>query len=66
MANGSFHVHAADGDTSAGGLIRTCPGGLPALAGTRQIRGFAVRNARIFVSAALDRTDGIVSTRRSR
>ncbi len=65
MANGNFYVHAVDGDTSAGELIPFCPGGLPALAGTRQMRRFAVRKARMhtFISAALDRTDRIVSVR---
>jgi hypothetical protein len=56
-------------DKSAGGLIRFCPGGLPALAGTRHERLFAARNARMryFISAALDRTeDRIVSVQRSR
>jgi hypothetical protein len=68
MANGHLDVHAGDSDKSAGALIRSCPGGLPALAGTRRERVFAVRNAhmRTFISAALDRTDGIVSARQSR
>ena len=68
MANGHLYVHAIDGDTSAGELIPFCPGGLPALAGTRRERAFAVRNARThaFISAALDRTDRIVSALRSR
>jgi hypothetical protein len=65
MANGNFDVHAADGDTTAGELILFCPGGLPALAGTRHERHFALRNPRmrIFVSAALDRTDRLVAVR---
>ncbi len=62
MANGNRDVHAVDSDTSAGELIASCPGGLPALAGTRHERGFAVGT---FISAALDRTDGIVSVQRS-
>ena len=67
MANGNFYV-CADNDTSAGEPILTCPGGLPALAGTRREWAFAVRNARMhaFISAALDRTGRIVSALRSR
>ena len=68
MANGKFYVHVVDGDTSAGELIPFCPGGLTALAGTRQMRGFAVRQTRAhtFISAALDRTGRIVSALPSR
>jgi len=68
MANGNLDVHAGNIDESAGGLIWLCPGGLPALAGTRHGRQFAARNARMrsFISAALDRTDRIVSAQRSR
>jgi hypothetical protein len=68
MANGNLHVHTVDTDTLAGGLTLICPGGLPALAGTRG-RRFASRKARnrTLVSAALNRTeDRIVSVRRSR
>jgi hypothetical protein len=67
MGNGNFHVHAVDIDKSTGGLMLTCPGGLPALAGTRHGHQFAARHPRMrtFISAALDRTDGIVSVRRS-
>ena len=58
MANGNFHVYAVDTE-STGGLICFCPGGLPALAGTRHERQCAPRNPRmrIFISAALDRTE---------
>jgi hypothetical protein len=69
MANGNFHMHAADGDTSAGELIPFRPGGLPAPAGPRGGRPFAPRKTRmrIFISAALGRTeDRIVSALRSR
>ena len=64
MANGNFYV-CADNDTSAGELIWSCPGGLPALAGTRRERAFAVHNARMhaFISAALDRADWLVAVR---
>jgi hypothetical protein len=67
MATGNLHAHAVDFDKSAGGLIWFCPGGLPALAGTRHERQFAARRARMpsFISAALDRTDRIVSVQRS-
>jgi hypothetical protein len=67
MANGNLDVHA-NGEKSAGELTLFCPGGLPALAGTRHERQFALRNTRMrtFISAALDRTDGIVSAHRSR
>jgi hypothetical protein len=66
MANGNLQ-HAVDIETSAGGLIRSCPGGLPALAGTRHEHLFAARKPRMrpFLSAALDRTDRIVSVHRS-
>jgi hypothetical protein len=67
MPNGNRCVRAnADIDTSAGGLIWFCPGGLPALAGTRHEQRFAARKARMrsFISAALDGTeDRIVSVR---
>jgi hypothetical protein len=64
MANGNFDLHAVDFE-STGGLIRFCPGGLPALAGTRHERWFAVRvsRMRIFISAALDRTDEVLAQR---
>jgi hypothetical protein len=68
MANGNCDVHAVD-SKSAGGLISCCPGGLPALAGTRQDRRLAacVPRMPIFISAALDRTEAtIVPVRRSR
>jgi hypothetical protein len=65
MANGNLLLHAAD--TSAGELIPLCPGGLPALAGTRHEGEFAAGFPRMnpFISAALDRTDRIVPVRRS-
>jgi hypothetical protein len=68
MGYGDFHTPAVDSDTSAGGLILTCPGGLTALAGTRHERQFAVRKARMhtLISAALDRTDRIVPALRPR
>jgi hypothetical protein len=67
MATGNLHAHAVDFDKSAGELIAFCPGGLPALAGTRHQRQFAARKVRrpAFISAALDRTDGLVSVQRS-
>ena len=67
MGNGNLDVHAVDIDESAGELISFWPGGLPARAGTRHERQFASRNPRMrtFISAALDRTDGIVSVQRS-
>jgi hypothetical protein len=68
MANGNFHMRAVDLE-STGGLICFCPGGLPALAGTRQERQFVARNPRmpIFISAALDRTETrIASAQHSR
>jgi hypothetical protein len=45
MGNGNLDVHAVDIDESAGELISFCPGGLPARAGTRHERQFAVRRA---------------------
>ena len=62
-------LYAVDIDTSTDGLTWFCPGGLPALAGTRHGRQFAARSLRIrsFISAALDRAEGgIVSAQRSR
>ena len=69
MANGNFHVHAADDDTSAGELIPFRPGGLPVPAGPRHGRPFTPRKTRmrIFISAAPGRAeDRIVSALRSR
>jgi len=68
MPNGNLHGHAVTSYESAGEPILTCPGGLPALAGTRHERRFAARNPRMrtLISAALDRTDRIVSAQRSR
>ncbi len=62
MANGNSYV-CADNDTSAGELIWSRPGGLPAFASTRHERAFAVRKPRMhtFISAALDRTDRLVA-----
>jgi hypothetical protein len=68
MANGKFHMDAADGDASAGELIPLRPGGLPAAAGRRRERQSAARKTRmhICVSAALGRKDRDVSALRSR
>jgi len=68
MANGNFHMQAADGDASAGKLIPFRPGGPPAPAGSRRERSFAPRKTRmrIFISAALGRKDRNVSALRSR
>jgi hypothetical protein len=65
MADGNFYRHAVG--TFAGELMSSCPGGLPAPAGTRHGRYFGVRKSRmhVFISAALDRTSWIVSVQRS-